>query len=309
LICDRELFEYYRHKIPIPEPTPEAYLSRLHPAMRRWRERRGVDDLTPEQNHRGLAAYYGLVTQMDRNIGQIVDAVRSSPMAEDTIIIYCSDHGDMACEHGMWWKGCHYEGATRVPLIVSWPARLTRGKTVDAVVSLIDVGPTVLALTSSDPLPDVAGQSLLGFLGKTGTVDGWPNQVWSEYIGTYGDQPSCMVRSGNWKLIYYAEFDSCQLFNLDRDPFEMADRAEDPACREIVRILLDQVHSRWSAQRMLEGWQREQRARDLIARSGHPPMPHSVETDNPPEDANRFDFSQVPGWDEIRKRFEEQESR
>ena len=304
LICERALFEAYLAALPVPGPMSEEALSRLHPAVRLWRARRGVDDLTPEQNHRALAAYYGLVTQMDRNVGRVLDAVRASPAVENTVVMYCSDHGDMACQHGMWWKGCHYEGAVRVPLIVSWPARLRGGRTEKSVVSLLDIGPTVLDLTRSEPLPGVIGKSLASLLSLEGEVAGWPNTVWSEYIGSFGDQPSCMIRSGRWKLIYYSETDSFQLFDLERDPLEMDDRAHDPSCRSVARDLLDQIHGRWSAQRMLDGWDREQRARDLIARCGHAPRPHAVELEHPPSDANQFDFAQVPGWDEIRKRLE-----
>ena len=129
---------------PLESESPE-YLNALHPAMKKWRERRGVDDITPEQNRRGLAAYYGLTTELDRYIGQIMDTVQSSSDANNTVIIYTSDHGDMAHEHGMWWKSSFYEGSVGIPLICSWPGHLHENHTEDAIVSLIDVGaPTAL---------------------------------------------------------------------------------------------------------------------------------------------------------------------
>ena len=218
LICSQELFEYYIDRVPVPEPRPEAYLEALHPAMKMWRERRGVDDLTPEQNHRGLAAYYGLVTELDRNVGQIVEMVKASPEAANTVTIYCSDHGDMACEHGMWWKSNFYEGSVKVPCIVSWPKRFASSKVVDAVVSLIDLGPTVLEIAGAEPLPDATGRSFAGMLGPGNQEIEWPNEVYSEYLGLLGDEPACMTRRGAWKLNYYHEFGSYQLFNLEHDP-------------------------------------------------------------------------------------------
>ena len=302
LICDRRHFEHYVQRLPVPAPLSRAVLDHLHPAIRKWRERRGVDGLTPEQNHRALAAYYGLVTELHHNTGRILDAVRRSPVAEDTAVIYCSDHGDMAGEHGMWWKGCHYEGAVRVPLIASWPGHIPDGETVDAVVSLIDVGPTVLDMAGAEPLPDVAGRSLGGFLSGSQGAAGWQDEVYCEYIGAHGDQPSCMLRSGPWKLIYYAEFDSYQLFHLGRDPQEMDDRAGDPACREIAENMIKKIQRRWSAKGMQEGLAKELRARDLIQRCGHAPLPHGVANELPSADANQFDFAQVPHWEQIRQR-------
>ena len=294
LICSKALFDHYE-QIPSSEPVSQDYLDTLHPAMRKWRERRGVDDLTPEQNRRGLAAYYGLVTELDSNIGRIAGAVRSSPEADRTVIIYCSDHGDMACEHGMWWKSSFYDGSARVPLIVSWPQQLLRGKKNHAVISLIDVGPTVLDLADAAPLPDVSGRSFAGFLSGDGTIPDWPNEVFSEYIGLLGDQPSCMVRTGPWKLNYYHEFQSCQLFNMDEDADEMHDRAEDSACREIVEDCLARIHRRWSAERILRNAEKQNRAKDLIRRCGYGLMPHPVSPFAAPEGCNRFDFSQLPG--------------
>jgi len=325
LICERELFEYYMEKLPVPEPVSRDTLDSLHPAIRAWRERRGVDALTPEQHHRGRAAYYGLVTEMDRNIGRVIDAVKASPAAsrprpssrgprgprerglgvpggaEDTVIIYCTDHGDLAGEHGMWWKSSYYEGSVRVPLIVSCPSRFAGGRAVGSVASLIDVGPTLIELAGAEPLANVSGRSLAAFLETGEAPADWPNETFAEYVGGHGDKPSCMIRSGPWKLMRYSEFDGCLLFNLDEDPGELADRAADPACAEVVRELLAKVRARFSPERMLAGNAR-QRARWKALRrelhTGTDPTMHET----PADDANVFDFSQVPGWEAIRRR-------
>lgn len=294
LICSRLLFDRYMEEVPVPEPVSPAYLDALHPAMRKWRKRRGVDELTPEQNRRGLAAYYGLVTDLDRNIGRIVNAVRSSSAAESTIIVYCSDHGDMACEHGMWWKSSFYDGSARIPLIISWPGQVQRASN-NTAVSLIDVGPTLLELAGASPLPDVSGRSFAGFLSGDASIPDRTGEVFSEYIGLLGDQPACMVRRGPWKLNYYHEFQSCQLFNMDEDPGEMHDRAQDPDCLRIVTDLRDRIHARWSAERVLRDAAKQQRARDLIRRCSHSRAPHPDLPYVAPPGCNRFDFSQLPG--------------
>jgi choline-sulfatase len=253
------------------------------------------------------------VTELDVNVGRVLDALRSSPDNRATIVVYCSDHGDMAGAHGMWWKTCHYEGAVRVPLIVACPERFPGNRTVDALVSLIDVGPTLLDLAAADPLPDVAGRSLVEFLRGSGPAS-WPDEVFCECLGQYGDQPSCMIRSGPWKLIYYSETDSYQFFHLGQDPEEKVDLADDPATRTLAQALLDRIDARWSAAEMLQGEAQgagtapgggtasERRAQAVIRRCGHPLIPHPVVRDTPPAEANQFDFAQVPGWEQIRLR-------
>jgi len=302
LICERALFEEYLAALPVPDALGADDPAASHPALRKWRARREADVLRPEQQHRALAAYYGLVTELDRNIGRLVDAVRSRSAAEDTLIVYCTDHGDMAGEHGMWWKSCFFEGAAGVPLVVSWPGRFPGGRSVEEVVNLIDVPATVLDLAGAEPVPDMDGRSLVGLLEAGGPVSGWPNETFSQYVGAHGDRPSCMIRSGPWKLMYYPEFDSHLLFNLAEDPGELCDRGSDPACRAIVEGLLAKIHARWSAERMLAGYAEERRVRDETRRRARAAVPDVVCPAPPPPDANQFDFSQVPGWAQIRAR-------
>ena len=197
LICSKEDFEYYHTWIQKPEPEPASALDRLHPAMKKWRERRGVDQLSPEQNHRAIAAYYGLVAELDRNVGRITETIRSGDQSENTVIIYTADHGDMCCDHGMWWKSSFYEGSAGIPLIASWPGHFPSGTVDDSVASLIDVGPTLLDIAGAPPLPDVSGRSLLRLL-QGQSIPDWPDQVFCEYAGLLGDQPSCMIRSERW---------------------------------------------------------------------------------------------------------------
>ncbi len=299
LIARKDLFEYYLARVK-PELPTQAEIARLHPAIRAWRQRRGVDALTPEQHRRALAAYYALVEEMDENVGRAVAAARAAD--PDAVVIYTSDHGDMASEHGMWWKSCFFEGAARVPLIVSMgtdrnvcPTAQKGGadipicpRTVDAVVSLLDLGPTLVDLAGGEPMSDVDGRSLVPFLEGAPPADR-PNEAFSEYGGAHGDQPSCMVRSGDWKLMYYPEFNSCLLFNLREDPKEQHDRASDPACAHIAGELRAKILSRWSAKAVAEGMERQR-----LARLAGPKPPWPAAWESPPADANVFDRSQIP---------------
>ena len=293
LICTKDDFDYYVAQIPPLEPESDEYLADLHPALRKWRERRGVDDLTPEQNRRGLAAYYGLVTELDRNIGRIIETINEAPGGDETVIIYTSDHGDMAHQHGMWWKSSFYEGSANVPLIVSQPTHLRQDQTEDAIVSLIDIGPTLLDLAGADPLPDVSGRSFAPYLSGQNVPDD-AREIFCEYGGLLGDQPACMLRTGPWKLNYYSETDSCQLFNIDEDPDERRDRAGDPACQDVVTQGLAKIMARWSASDIRDNLARQERARRVIQGSGHAIIPHAPPSFEAPDGSNEFDFSQLP---------------
>ena len=132
-------------------------------------------------------------------------------MDDNTIVVYTSDHGDMAGEHRMWWKSSFYEGSVGVPLVFSWPGRFAEGKQVSAVTNIIDVGPTLLDLVDAEPLPFAAGRSMTGFLSDSGSVVGWPDQTFAECFGRLDDRPSFMVRRGPWKLNYYHGYEVPQL--------------------------------------------------------------------------------------------------
>lgn len=294
LICEKELFDHYYEQIPPIEPEPDHYVENFHPALRLWRERRGIEKLSPEQNRRALAAYCGLVSELDRNVGHIQAAIQSTQTATNTLITYCSDHGDMACEHGLWWKSNFYDGSAKIPLIISHPNKASQHDVINCVASLIDVGPTLLDLANAEPLPDVSGRSLAPFLTQTAST-GWPNEVYCEYMGLLGDQPACMIRSGKWKLSYYSETDSCQLFDLQADPHERTDLSQDPSHQEVITNLQNKINARWSAQSMIENHAKQQRANKLIRASKHFSQQPKVENFVAAEEDNAFDFSQLKG--------------
>ena len=92
---------------------PDGHLDQLHPQSKRLREHFGLVGTTEEQTRRARAAYYGLVTFADERIGQVLDALERNGLAEDTVVVYVSDHGEMMGEHGLWWKCNFYESSAR----------------------------------------------------------------------------------------------------------------------------------------------------------------------------------------------------
>ena len=200
---------------------------------------RGEDTLTKEEHRRARAAYYGLTTYLDARIGEVLEALQQTHFAENTIVIYVSDHGDMCAEHGMWWKSTFYDGAAKVPMLWSWPGHFPANVTIDAITSLVDIAPTLIDFANAPQLPLQRGNSLRALI-ETGNDANWPDQAISEiYILDFMQR---MIRQGHWKLNQYQGYDFPQLFDVQDDPGETRDLGNDPAHQSVRDELISQLN-------------------------------------------------------------------
>ncbi|MDE2841506.1 MAG: sulfatase-like hydrolase/transferase, partial [Chloroflexota bacterium] len=209
---------------------------------------------------------------MDAMIGQILDALEANGLAENTLVIYTSDHGDQVGEHGLWFKQTFYEGSLRVPAILSWPGVLPAGTRFAQAASTVDVVATMVDALGAPPLPQGRGDSLLPALRGEDTA--WKDFALAEYAPHGRFQR--MVRRGPWKLNYY-QGEPTQLFNLVNDPHETTDLAGDPQYRHIQEQLLPEVHVDWNPDRIAR--RLKQKAADLElmtqwTRHVRPPEPY-----------------------------------
>ena len=251
-VARRNTFEFYRKRIGPPR-NPDTFAQVQHPFLRLWRQHTGAEDVSETEVLNVRAAYWALVSQVDSMIGQILEALERNELAENTIIVYTSDHGDMQGEHGLWWKHVFYEESVRVPLIVSWPGVVASGQRVDSVVGALDITATLLDAADAPSLPASAGRSLLPLItGATAERSqaraNWQNVAFSEYCeDQYSPPGGCyhrMVRQDEWKLIYYHGY-APQLFNLATDPSEQTDLAADPRFSDVRRALTERVLADW----------------------------------------------------------------
>ena len=248
-VVDGDLFDSYHDRVPAPPPVPDGYFDQVHPLIVQWIADRGITDIDPLITKRVREAYYGMVTYFDSLLGRLLEALQRSAIADNTIVIYCSDHGEMAGEHGMFWKSNFFEGSVRVPLMASWPGRFAEGLTVDHIVNLVDIAPTLLDLAGADPFPHpIRGRSLRGFLAGGG-VDDWENETYSEHYNTLNLPPGRMIRVDQWKLVHYHANETPMLFNMVEDPEEFHDLAGDPAHAQVREQLLEKVRRGWDG-----GW-------------------------------------------------------
>jgi choline-sulfatase len=184
-----------------------------------------------------IAAYYANVTYADEQIGRLLDALDRSGQADNTLVIYTSDHGEMLFEHGMVQKHNFFEGSVRVPMIVRQPGTILAGSVRHDTASLLDLFPTICDATELTPPAGLEGRSLLS---PPPDAD---IPAFSEFY-TWGF-PERMIRLGRWKYIH-SEGRICQLYDLETDPQESHNLINDPDFADILASL---------RQRVLDGWE------------------------------------------------------
>ena len=162
-------------------------------------------------------------------------------MADNTVILFVSDHGDMLGEKGLWFKMSFYEGSSRVPLMIAGPG-IAPGR-IDAPVSTLDVTPTLADLAGvslDEVVPWTDGESLLPFIGGAERE----NPVAMEYAAEASYAPLVSLRDGRWKLNRCA-LDPDQLFDMGSDPHETINLAGDPAHAATLADLSARADARW----------------------------------------------------------------
>ncbi|MEM6278190.1 MAG: sulfatase-like hydrolase/transferase [Verrucomicrobiota bacterium] len=197
---------------------------------------------TEEQRLNQRRHYCANVSMIDEQVGKIMESLEEQGYLENSILIFTSDHGDCLTDHGHSQKWTMYEQVTRVPLIVWTPdGRFGRGRKVDELVSLFDLGPTILEMAGCEVPDHFSAESLLPALEETGEWQG-REFVFAEHPRdgnfTTADY-QVMVRSDRWKLVEFYGSDVVEggregiLFDLSEDPREMKNLYDSPEHAEV----------------------------------------------------------------------------
>ncbi len=169
------------------------------------------------------AGYHAMIEETDESIGQILDTLKELSLYDDVLIVYSSDHGEMARAHGIWEKSAMYEDSIRIPLIIREPGR-KEARICKAPVSLIDVFPTICDYAGLPPLSSSQGQSLRPFVNGEATAPSFRDYAFSESHTLGRVAASFAVQHDGWKLMEYVGYEPV-LFHLDKDPDEMKNLA------------------------------------------------------------------------------------
>ena len=229
---------YYEERPPLPKnflpqhPFDNGWLVVRDEELAAWpRTREVISDQ--------LAEYYGLISHLDEQIGRILEALEASGEADNTYIVYAADHGLAMGSHGLLGKQSLYEHSMRAPLIIAGPG-IPGGESSESLTYLLDIFPTILGLAGAPVPSPIDGRSLAPiWRGETDSV--------REALFLSFTDSMRAVRYDRWKLIVYPQVNHLQLFNLDLDPNEIVNLADDPAQADrIARLTV-----------LLEEWQEQ----------------------------------------------------
>jgi len=221
-------------------PLPPSFSDRLEDKPRIYRRmRRQIwDQLSEKETRDAIRHYWASCTQLDEHFGRILTRLDELGQAENTLVLYCSDHGDYCGDHGLFAKGIPcFRGAYNVPAVVRWPGGIVApGRRVDAFVSLADFAPTFAEVGGASPASDLSGRSLAPFLRDETPLD-WRDDIHTQCNGVelYYSQRSVMTRE--YKYVFNG-FDDDELYDLRRDPNEMRNLSDDDAYERVKRQMV-----------------------------------------------------------------------
>ncbi len=209
-----------------------------------------TEEVSDQEMMKARAAYFACVDYLDEILGDLLHLLERSGLLENTVIVYTTDHGEMAGEHGMWWKNSWHEAAARVPLIVQTPSQRSgeiSGTRLDTPVSLADLFPTLCGLANIEQPEGLEGRDLSQAV-TTGTEPPLEPVFVDNPLPRWGKgSEHRLVRLGNYKFVRFREMKPHLLFDLEADPLEQRNLLEHGTEEELAigRRLKALVDSSW----------------------------------------------------------------
>jgi len=234
---------YADDTIPVKEKMGEEYFERLPDFLKtsegrkRWKRRFA----TPEMYQESVKGYYRLITGVDRAIAQVREALEEAGVADNTIIVFTSDHGFFLGEWGLAGKWLMYEESIRAPLIIHDPRRDDGGRTIDAMALNLDFAPTMLNMAGVEPPEGMEGESLLPLMNDE-AVDWRDEWFFEHHFGENRDYPipaSEGVRTERYSYIRYINYDPVheELYDIQKDPEQLHNLAGDEAHADTLELM------------------------------------------------------------------------
>ncbi|MCF6176577.1 MAG: sulfatase-like hydrolase/transferase [Victivallaceae bacterium] len=250
----KDLFEYYLEKISVADENSSMpdYMKDYFRTLRHWWD---PEPIEKERKKIATAAYYAMCEHADILLGRLMDALDRFKFNDNTLVVYCSDHGELLGQKGAWGKLFHYENSVRVPIIARLPGQIPKNSVCRNVCNLRDLAQTFCDIAGAETITQTDSRSLWALM--QGENIPWENYTESEIIGIpiYEQEYSAlskMVRKDAWKLIFYEieERLHYSLYNLDEDPNEEVDLINKPEYAQLIEELKTRLHSNWDWQRI-----------------------------------------------------------
>lgn len=218
---------------------PESYRDNMEdkPRIYQRHRRQYWDQLSEDEVRESIAYYWDYCAMEDALFGQVIDALDASGQADNTLLLFMSDHGEYCGAHGLYCKGVpSFREAYNIPVIARWPARLkSPGRVASEIVTLADFAPTFLEAAGIDAPDNLSGRSLIPILEDNAPSD-WRDCFCSQFNGVELYYTQRIVQTDRWKYVYNG-FDFDELYDLKNDPHEMTNLAADEVSRPVIREL------------------------------------------------------------------------
>ena len=242
-VSPKPYFDRYAvEKMPVARGVKEDQADLPAPALGSYK--REQDKLTDDLRRQCVQAYYASTTFMDAQVGRVLDALERLGLAENTIVVFTSDHGYHLGEHGLWQKMSLFEESARVPLVIAAPGASARGAVAKAPVGLLDLYPTLAELCGVKAPDNLQGQSLVPMLSDPDA----PGRGWTLSQVTRGPRrPDARffgytLRTPRWRYTEWAEGEQGrELYDHEADARELTNLADDPAHADVVAQLSRQL--------------------------------------------------------------------
>jgi arylsulfatase A-like enzyme len=211
------LKRYKAEDIPVPASFKDTFEGK--PGLHR-RESESWGEISEDDYRQGRAHYYASVEQLDAQVGRILETLDKSGQADNTLVVFTSDHGDMVGAHRMWIKGwIPYEECYRVPLIVRWPKTIAPQSKTSHLVQTHDLAHTYAQAAGAKPMVYQDGRSLLPIFENPNRSD-WREEILGAYYGGEFLYTQRLLITEQFKYVFNG-FDIDELYDLERDPEEM----------------------------------------------------------------------------------------
>ena len=221
------LDHYDPRAIPVPKSFRDTFAGK--PGLHR-REAESWGAVTEDDYRQSRAYYYAYTEQLDTQVGRILDALDKTGQADNTLVVFTTDHGDMVGAHRMWIKGwIPYEECYRVPLAVRWPGVIQAGGRTERLVQTHDLAHTYVQAGGAEKLPHADGRALQPLF-QNPAGPGWDDQILCAYYGGEFLYTQRMAITDRYKYVFNG-FDIDELYDLRDDPEEMHNAAGDPRYR------------------------------------------------------------------------------
>lgn len=244
----REFWDLYPADLPLPPNADDGCQGKIYPMRRTLQNQRELEPTLEPRTYEGLRArklrgYYGNISHMDWAMGEVLRMLDELELRDDTLVVYTSDHGDFAAEHGLLEKapGISSDAIGRIPMIWSWPGHLPQNQKREQLVESIDIWPTLASLADLPPMAMWDGHDLSGIIRENGP------EV-RDAAFTENPLVKC-ITTPEWRLtfvpdgVFPGDPVRGELYSRQADPWETNNLFHDPEHQSIVRDLTHRLLS------------------------------------------------------------------